>query len=154
MALAKTVSSYAELLQLLSVLQAPHRADPALQTIDLLTATDLPGPLHVRWEKHLPLVQLLQPVVVNVPAARVRDIEAAVVRINNAAVFSGLGFDHAMRRVYYRITGVVLLDGLRVDLLQAYLQGAVANATELRPSLLKVVDGLSGDEILGAMPVS
>ena len=149
MALAKTVRSYAELVQLLETTHTAHRANPAQQTIDLVT-TGLPGPTHVRWEMKLPLVQLIQPIVVDVPAERVRDVELAVLRLNNAILFPGLAFDHVSRCAYFRITAVVLLDGIRLDLLQAYFQGVVMNARELRGPLVKVVEGLAGDAVLGA----
>jgi hypothetical protein len=152
MALAKTVRSYAELVQLLETTHTAHRANPAQQTVDLIVpSADLPGPTHVRWEKGLPLVQLIQPIVVDVPAARVRDVELAVLRLNNAILFPGLAFDHVSRCAYFRITAVVLLDGIRLDLLQAYFQGVVLNARELRGPLLKVVEGLAGDAVLGPL---
>lgn len=149
MALAKTVRTFAELVQLLETTHTAHRANPAQQTVDLATP-DLPGPTHVRWEMKLPLVQLIQPIVVGVPAPRVRDVEIAVLRLNNAILFPGLAFDHVSRSAYFRITAVVLLDGIRLDLLQAYFQGVVMNARELRGPLVKVVEGLAGDAVLGA----
>jgi hypothetical protein len=153
MALAKTIRSYAELVQMLVEAGVAHDADPGRQTVDVPPDTsDLPGPTHLRWEKRHPFLQLIQPIVLGVPRERVRDIETAVVRLNNVSLHPGIEFDHGTSTVYHRVTAVVLVDGIRLDLIQAYLQGLLIKARQLRPTFLQIVGGLSGDEILRVAP--
>jgi hypothetical protein len=139
-ALAKTIRSFAELTTMLADVKAPHRVFPDEQRVELTAEPGLPGPLAIRWEKQHPFVQLVQPVLLDVPAERLREVEGAVLRLNHASMFPGLSFDHATSTVYDRVTAVVLVDGVRQDLLLAYIQGLVINARQLRGLLLPVVE--------------
>ena|SRR6266487_3473229 len=143
------IKSYDELLGTLRTNNVPHQANPANQTIEIRTAADAFGNvLYVRWEKQLPFVQIIQPMIQNVPANRVQAVEAAMGRINNAAVFAGLGFDYPTHLLYFRITLPILPDGVRSDMLQALLQGAVINAGEVAEAMRRVVAGAPGEDVL------
>ncbi len=144
------IKSFDELVATLQAANVPHQANPANQTLEVRTAADALGnSLFVRWERQLPYVQIIQPMIANVPPARVPAVEAAIGRINNVAVLAGLGFDYNSRLLYFRITARVLPpDGLRADMLQALIQGAVVNAGEVLEALRKVVGGAPGEDVL------
>jgi hypothetical protein len=144
------IKSYEELLATLRANNVTHNANPSNQTIEVRTAADAFGNiLYLRWEKHLPFVQIIQPMIQNVAPARVVAVEAAMARINNAAVFAGLGFDYATHLLYFRITAPILPEGIRSDMIQAYMQGAVINASEVVEAMRRVVAGASGEDVLG-----
>jgi hypothetical protein len=143
------IKSFDELLATLRANNVPHQANPANQTIEIRTAADAFGNiLYVRWEKQFPFVQIIQPMIQNVPPARVQAVEAAIARINNAAVFAGLGFDYPSHLVYFRITMNILPEGVRWDLLTHLMQGAVINASEVADAMRRVVAGAAGEDVL------
>lgn len=142
--------TFEELVQMFKTQDVPHEANAERQTIRVHTpANHLGGIIHVRWEKLYPFVQIIQPMIEKVPDDRVTAVEAAICRLNNVSMFPGLGYDYEAHFVYYRITAPILVDGLRADMFQAFLQGAVRNASELLAPLTAVVrDGAKGEDIL------
>ncbi len=74
-------------------------------------------------------------------------------RINSVAQVAGLALDYATRTLVFRITAAILVDGVRLDLLQACLHGAVRSALELLPAMQKVIAGAPGEDVLGFLPV-
>ena len=153
--MSTTIRSFLELVDTLVAEKVPHSVNAEKQMLKLRTASDaLPHDLLVRWEALLPFVQLMQPMIENVPEDRVRDIETAIVRINCISTFAGLEYDHASRMIYFRITMSVLQDGIRTDMFQAYLHGAVHDAKRLLPVMRSVVDGtIEGRDVLSHVGV-
>jgi hypothetical protein len=145
----QTIRSFPELLEELRKGNAPHRANEETQTIEMQTgAQELGGILVIRWEKLLPFVQVIQPLIRHFPAERAPDLETAIARINNVAVIAGLGLDHGGALLYYRMTLPILEDGVRADLLKIVLHGIIRNAGELLEPLKAVVAGAPGAEVL------
>ncbi|HKA89674.1 MAG TPA: hypothetical protein VKE22_18545 [Haliangiales bacterium] len=144
------IKSFDELVAALQGANVPHQASAANQTIEVRTgAAALGGSLFLRWERQLPYVQIIQPMIQNVPAARVPAVEAAIGRLNNVAVLAGLGLDYASNLLYFRVTARILPpDGLRSDMLQALMQGVVVNAGEFLEPLRRVVGGAAGEDVL------
>jgi hypothetical protein len=53
------VSSYAQLVELLAGAAIPHQRDDTRHILSIEIRSPVAGPLHLRWEKHLPYVQAI-----------------------------------------------------------------------------------------------
>ena len=143
------LASYEELLAFLDEEKAPFRHDPATQVVQLsMRAPPLDGPLYLRWEKGLPYVQIIAPLLMDVPEARAGEVVDAVARVNHAITRPGFGYDFAKRFIYFRLTLPVETDGIRAELVKRMLLGAVANARDFLGAMRAVVDGQPGGRVL------
>lgn len=149
MTIPKCIRTYDELLETFTEHKVEHTAHRERWSLDVPSPErELPGPVHIRWEQLFPFVQFIQPIIENVPEDRIADVESAVTRLDAVSMYPGVQFDHSLRMIYYRVTAVVLVDGVRLDLIQAYLHGVVTNAKALHAPLSAVVKGLPGREVL------
>ncbi len=157
MADIKHVKTFQELVESIRAGNVGFEADATRQVIELDTDPELPGRMYIRWETHFPLVQLVQPILRNIPADRTSEVESAICRLNSLAMFPGLGFDYQNALVYFRIVTPIMVDGVRVDMLQAFVAGAVRNGKMLLPALVQVVGGAKGADaaaLLGKDPAN
>ena len=147
------IQSFKDLVTHLEKEGKSFNADSAEQAIVL--SPDAAGgastPVVVRWDKKDPLIHVLQPMVAEVPAERAVDVAVAIARMNDQAKMPGLGYNQRTRLIYYRISMVVLPDGIRSDLLMAMIRGAGENAKEVLGTIRHVVEG-SAPEATGRTP--
>jgi hypothetical protein len=149
MSTLKQIASFADLVKELEAGGAPHKADAERQTIEMRTGADALGNMvYLRWEKVLPFIQIIQPMISNVPEDRIPHVETAVVRVNALSTVAGLSFDHKGRSILFRITAPVLVDGIRSDLLQSYIHGAVVSAGQLLAAMQQIVKDAPGDTVM------
>src|SRR5262249_24366214 len=107
------IASFCDLLNLLTETNTPHRADVDRQVVEIPTAVPpLNGPLVARWEKNLPYVQIIHPVVEAVPAARRADVIDAICRANNAIPLPGFGYHYDLHFVYMRLCVPMYEEGM------------------------------------------
>jgi len=143
------IKSFHDLVAVLKESRTEIQTDEAEQALVLsVEEPDLGGKLIVRWEKTFPFVHIIQPMLSDVPADRAAPVALAICRLNNVAKFAGLGYDESARVIYYRITLVTLRDGIRSDLLNGMLHGAVANAKELLGAMKAVVSGAAPEGVV------
>lgn len=144
------LTSFDDLANLLARDKTNHRIDRETQAIELPTNDpSLPGNLYIRWDKQLPFVQLIQMSLLDIPEARIADVERAIVVLNNEIEMPGFGMDEAARRLYFRVVvAVVPPHGVDADTMYQLAQGTVRNARLYQPAFKAVVDGKSGGDIV------
>ncbi len=144
------LTSFDDLASLLDRDKTKHVIDRQHQVIEIPTdAPPLPGNLYLRWEKQVPFVQLIHAVLLDVPSARVLDIERAITVLNNAIALPGFGFDEDSRRLYYRIVVPVFPpQGIEAEVLQRLVEGCVRTARQYQTAFMAVVAGRSGGDIV------
>jgi hypothetical protein len=117
-----------------------HTADVDAHAVEITTRVGaLLGTMVVRWEWHRQLVQIIQVVLVDIPAERVPAVEHALAVLNHAAPIAGFALDPERRFVYFRITMQRdERDLVTVPQLNRALRAAVSSATEALPLLLPI----------------
>ncbi|HKA91590.1 MAG TPA: hypothetical protein VKE22_28200 [Haliangiales bacterium] len=143
------IASFSDLLNLLTETNTPHRADVDRQVVEIPTAVPpLKGPLVARWEKNLPYVQIIHPVVEAVPAARRADVIDAICRANNAIPLPGFGYHYDLHFVYMRLCVPMYEEGMLSTSFRKQLASVVSNAREFAVPFMKIVQGEPGERIL------
>jgi hypothetical protein len=152
MAAPRTLASFQDLLDLLSaegVASAPG-ADPMTVEIPARSGA-LDSVCYIRWEQEIPCVQVICPFALAVPAERHAELEGAIVRVNNASPFPGVGLDHERGTLYFRYTVVVYPDGVPAATFQKVVVSVVNHARELIVPFRGVIEGQPGAQILAAV---
>jgi len=148
-AMTQRLHSFEELVAFLNEKKVPHRADATAQAIELATAPPaLPQPVILRWDTKVPFLQVMQPISNPVGDDRIRDLEAAVCRLNDIAMIPGYGFSYAMKVVYYRFAAPRYDNEIGTDTLDRAIGLVVAQAAQVAPAIMKIVEGAQGDTVL------
>ena len=144
------IATFRELLTFLDASEVSHRVDEAIQIVELPSSgPELPSSVYLRWERHVPFIQLIQFMLESVPAERIREIETAIVRLDNVLEVGGFGLDHERRHLYCRLTVPVFQpEGIVSTTLVRLVAGVVENAAQYVESFRRVVAGESGDRIV------
>lgn len=139
-----------DFIALLAQSNLKHSFDTQTQVITLYKSTPpLQGPLTLRWEKAMPFIQVIQPMVLGLPEDRIAALESAISRLNHVSTVPGLGLDHTNRFLYFRYTiRIDATDGIRADKLDEVMDGAVMNAVEFYRPLHAVIQGESPDKVV------
>jgi hypothetical protein len=143
------VSRYEELVQFLADSNVPRRENHAELSVEIpVMLPPLTGSVYLRWERKMPYLQVIHPFLLDVPPARIPDIESAITRINATLTAPGLGFHHDKRFVYMRRTVPAYADGISTSALQQQISDVLAVAKEFVGPLTKIVGGAAGEQIL------
>jgi hypothetical protein len=144
------VTTFQQLVAFLVENNFPHGADAAAQIVELPSnAAPLPGNLYIRWETKIPFIQIIHLVIDNLPADRLKELETAVVVLNNALELPGFGVEHANRRLYCRFTvPVIPPEGISSTTLNQLGMACVAHARDFLAAFQAVVAGRPGSEIV------
>jgi hypothetical protein len=144
------IKSFAEMVELVRETNPNHKVNDIAQSVEFLVGpADQGNVMMLRWEKSLPFVQVILPLLKDIPASRFAEVNAALAYVNNAAVVPGLGFDQTNNLVYYRLTAPLLADGIRADMLRGYVQVCLRAAIDVIGAVRKVVEGASVNEAFG-----
>jgi hypothetical protein len=147
--MAHPLRGFDDLVAYLTERRLPHVANPQTRSIEApVKAPFLPGVVYLRWEQKAPVVQIIQAVCTSVPAERVADVEAACARVNTAAVVPGVGFDHALGTVYYRLAAPRYDGVVTGEQVEAQVHVCLANARDLHAPFTDVIAGQPGADIL------
>ncbi len=142
------LSSFDDLVAFLARENVPHDIDREAQVVELPTnEASLPGRLYLRWEKHVPFINMVQFVAIDVPVARIAELERAIARLNNKLDVPGFGLDDANRRLYNR-TCIPVPAGIEPALLNQLGLGCITQAKQFAPAFRAVIDGKPGADIL------
>lgn len=144
------VQSFDQLIQFLNDNKVPNRFSQQDQVVELPSnGAPLPGNLIIRWEKKVPFIQMVHFMIENVPADRIRDVETAVVRLDNRLEVGGFGFDHANNRLYCRLTIPAFPpDGINPMTINQLGHGIVRNAKEFLPVFQDIIGGAPGEQVI------
>lgn len=145
-----TIATFDDLVRFLTDSEIPYHADAALQVVVLPSnVAPLPGNLYVKWEKGIPFLQLLRFMIEDVSAERVRELETAIVRLDNRLEVGGFQFDHDRRRLHCRLTVPVFApEGISSTTFIRLCDGVVANAKTYVAAFAEIVRGSPGDQII------
>jgi len=147
MATITRITNFKELIAILEETKVPHRYEAEPQVVEIQTGLPA-GNLFVRWEKTLPYVQIIQPMVRNVPRERLAEIEHGICRANNFAPLPGFGFDYDKGFVYMRLVVPMYEEGMLTQSFNRQLRAAVQNAKEFTNAFVKVVEGAPGEQLV------
>jgi hypothetical protein len=145
----ETLVTFADLLALLKESRVPHEVDMAAQVVELpANAPPFVGHTLIRWEKKLPYVQIIAPMVRNIPPDRRADLEEAICRANNTISLPGFGYEYDRNFVYMRLCVPMYEEGMLVKSFRNQIASVVSNARQFLVPFQKVVTGEHGERIL------
>src|SRR5262245_27370964 len=148
------MATFDDLLGFLSEEQASFRHDAAAQIVELGARSGaFEGPVFLRWERHVPYLQIVAPMVHDVADDRVAEIEDAICRANHAVALPGFGYDFVKRFVYFRVTVPLERDGVAAELMKRTILAAVNNARDFLPAFRAVAAGTAGARALQLVAV-
>ena len=134
------IVTLAQLVALLEADAVPHRVHPDRKLIELPVER---GPLKTTmalvWHRGS-VAQYVVSLPLRVPDGRADAAHEALVRLNHAAVFPGLGLDHANGTVYYRLAAPMPEEGLEVAMVRGLFGRATALAADLYARLRPVLE--------------
>lgn len=145
------IHNYSELVKFLEDSKIPHHKNDQAQLIELPSNASPPltGNLYIKWERSVPFIQIVQFMVDDVPAERLRDLETAILRLDNQLEVGGFNFDYDRRRLYCRLTVPVFPpDGIQWATLNQLAAGVVRNGKEFIDAFKEVLGGKSGEHII------
>src|SRR5687767_15334910 len=145
------LTSFRDLLAYLGEQNVPHAVNAEAQIVEIPTkAPPLDGVVYLRWERDTPYVQVIKPLALNVALERIRELETALCRVNNAVVLPGFGFDYERHTLYFRLTLPVFPEGMSSSQLQRLVITCVGTARDFVVPFQGVLDGSPGCDILQA----
>lgn len=147
------VQSFDQFVKFLGDNKVPNRVDAERQIIELPSkGAPLPGNLLIKWEKQVPFLQIIHFMIENVPADRIRELETAIIRLDNRLEVGGFGFDHTSNRLYNRLTVPVIppggIDPMGISQLG---HGVVRSAKEFLEVFQEIVGGKPGDQVFALL---
>ncbi len=143
------LSRYEDLIQYLAASNVPRRENHAERSVEVqVVVPPLTGSVYMRWDQHLPYIQVSHPLVFDVPPERIADLETAITRVNESLAVPGLGFHHDKRFLYMRRCVPVYADGISTVAFQKQLADLLEVARQWIGPLKQVVAGKPGNEIL------
>lgn len=145
------VATYDDLVAFLTAEQAPFRHDPAAQVVQIsIRSAPLEGFCYLRWERQLPYIQIILPIITDVPADRAGEVIDALARVNHAIALPGFGYDFAKNFVYFRLTVAYEKEGVAGSLLRRMILSAVSNGRDFLTPLraISAPGGEPGSRIL------
>lgn len=145
------IKGFDDLITLFANNNIPHRVDRDSHVVEVATNLGAQqGVLYLRWDKTLPYLQLIHPMVVNVPADRIAEVEHAIVKTNNVIALPGFGYQPERSFVYFRLCVPVYPDeGVSATMLHRLISAVVSNTVDFLEAFRAVVqDGKPGDQIM------
>jgi hypothetical protein len=128
----ETLVTFADLLALLKESRVPHEVDMAAQVVELpANAPPFVGHTLIRWEKKLPYVQIIAPMVRNITIS-----------------LPGFGYEYDRNFVYMRLCVPMYEEGMLVKSFRNQIASVVSNARQFLVPFQKVVTGEHGERIL------
>jgi hypothetical protein len=143
-----TLHGFQDLVEYLLTQGVTLTPDNATQVVEIPTTTG--ALMYLRWEKELPLVQIVHLAVVDIPPERLSAAEHAIALINHAAPLAGLALDHERRFTYFRLTVQLGDDGeLGVAALNRALHAVIGCGAEVLPVLSAAISPPAQGAALG-----
>ena len=148
----ETLKTFSDLLGFLAEKRVPHQADMGAQLIEMpAKLPPLDDVLYVRWERRLPYLQIVQPVVRNVFSDRTDDVLEALCRLNDNLPCATFGLEYERRFIYLRRCLPVYEEGILATWFEREIGIVVAIARDLVRPLGQVVAGAPGARVIELM---
>jgi hypothetical protein len=147
-----TLASFQDLVKYLDEQKVPHAINAEAQIIEIPTKSPpLEGTVFIRWEKHEPLVQIIHPLALSVKEPeKIRELEKAMGRVNNALPLPGFGFDYERGTLYFRLTLPMFPEGMNAHTFQRLVLECVKYARDFLIPFRGVLEGKPGEGIIAA----
>jgi hypothetical protein len=143
------IASFEDLLTFLNENKVPYKIDQAQKMVEVPTKSPpLVGSAFIRFEEKLPYVQMICPMVRDVPAERRAELERAICLANYTIALPGFGYHPQAHFVYFRLCVPMYDEGMLAASFQKQIMGVINNARDFLIPFRQVVDGKPGDEIL------
>src|SRR5262245_15509535 len=147
--MSQALRTFEELVAYLDSKKIPYRGDPSAHGIELATAPPaLPYSVVLRWDTKVPFIQIMQQITAPIGDDRVREIESAVVRLNDIAMIPGYGYSYGTKVVYYRFAAPRYNDQIGADVLDRAVGLVVSQAKQVEAAIRKVLEGAPGEKVL------
>ena len=148
---ARLIATFPELLAVLAEQNVPHTINADARSVEIPARNPpLDSVCYIRWEKELPFVQVICPLVSAVPVERHVELRAAICRVNNAIPLPGFGLDPERGTLYFRHT-LGIAECISPGTFQLMVLAVMNAARDYLVPFRGVIDGKRGDEILAAV---
>lgn len=146
------VRTFQQLLSYLDDAKVPHVFDASRHTVEIPRRdVGLPGNACVVWPPATACLQIMVPIVADVPRERGPEVAVVLALVNHRLALGSCGWDEAERRVYARISIPVFpSDGWNAVALATLLRALTTTAIEARSVLLDVIAGTPASAALQA----
>jgi hypothetical protein len=145
----ETLRTFPDLVAFLTEKRQPHQASLDAQVVEMpARLPPLDDVLYLRWEKTLPYLQLVQPVVRNVPPDRNAAVLEAICRTNHALPLPGFALEFDRRFIYFRRCLPVYEEGIPAAWFEKELGISMAIARDMCIALRGVVAGAPADQVM------
>ncbi len=136
------ITGFADMVELLVSDGVTHTKDDAEQMVQIPTEKgQFRGTLYIRWDKTLPYVNAICPVLFQIPEERMAAVERACMRINHAIALPGFCVEPEQRFAYCRVTVPIEPGGMEASFYRLMMMAPVHNAADFFLALKGVVDG-------------
>jgi hypothetical protein len=137
------ITNYPEFIRFLEHESVMHQSVEAEKSAYIPTQLKgLEGVQLIRWQEADSVLQFIQSMPIEVPEDRIAAVESATARLNHALAIPGIDLNHEGKNLAYRlILPLKPRGGVQPDEISAYFRLAVQIATELVPTLQRVVSG-------------
>ncbi|HKA86210.1 MAG TPA: YbjN domain-containing protein [Haliangiales bacterium] len=143
------ITGFADMVELLAADGVTHVKNETEQMVQIPTELGpFKGNLFIRWDRTLPYVNAICPVVFQIPEERMAEVERACMRINHAIALPGFCVEPEQRFAYFRLTVPIEPGGMEASFYRLMMMAAVHNARDFFVALKGVVDGAPGEEAL------
>lgn len=145
------IAGFSDMEELLKSDGVNYVKDDTERVVQIPTETGpFKGNLFIRWEKTLPYVNAICPVIFDIPDDRLAAVERACLRINHAIALPGFCVNPERRFAYFRITVPIEPGGMEASFYRLMMMAAIHNARDFMAALQGVVGGASPDEAVSA----
>lgn len=138
------ISSYQDLVNLLTHDGVAFTAEPQVQTVRVATQMrGIEGEQLIRFQDADGVMQFIQWMpITNIPLGAMPAMESAVSRLNHLLAVPGLDLNHQHRFVAYRVALPILSgQSVNADVVRACFRIAVKSGMDLVPTLRSIVSG-------------
>ena len=139
---SKNVTSFQSLVELLNADGVTHKTDVRTSVVRIpVEKGDVDGIMIIRWDEGQAFVHFIQSLMLPVSEQQLPTVEKAIVRLNHAMPYPGLGINHHTGESYYRMSLPVTEGGLAPEQVRAFFSSTLSLAARWRPIVQAVMDG-------------
>lgn len=143
MATEPLVSSYQDLVNLLTRQDVKHEAEPSSKSVHIPTVwRNIEGVQVIRWQERDNVIQFIQSTPITVPDDKIPAMESAIAQLNHIMALPGIDLNHKGHIVGYRMALTIMpRGGVLPQEIQSCFRIALQTATGLTPTLHRIVTG-------------
>ena len=142
------ISDFDGLLGLLNKDSVTHQTNQQEQLVLIPTEKGgLDSVFVIRWAADSGIVHFIHQIPVKLPSERLSAVEVAMMRLNHAMAFPGLGINHDSRSMYFRMSiPYQPKGGLTGEEVRGYFSHTLSQSELFRPVMTAVINGETAPE--------